>query len=91
MAVSSLEDLAKSHKGLHVAAGADDLDDDVEAGRRGLAGDAAEGGRDVGRWGRALSFNYGGLVPESGTQELGEAAVFLVNVDVDTAVPCRTD
>lgn len=47
VAVGIAEGLAEGDKGLDVAAGADDLDDNVELRRRRLAGEAAEAGRDV--------------------------------------------
>lgn len=48
MTVCFLEDFSQGDKRLDITSRTDDLDDNVELGRRGLAGETTETGRDVG-------------------------------------------
>lgn len=86
VAVGVAQRLAECDKGLDVAAGADNLDDNVEGRWRRLAGLAAKAGWDV-SWGeRLLGLGDGDLSVDDGGEELRETATFGANVDANTAV-----
>lgn len=86
VAVGVAQRLAEGDKGLDVAAGADNLDDNVERRRRRLAGLTAEAGRDV-SWGeRLLGLGDGDLSVDDGGEKLREPATLGADVNADTAI-----
>lgn len=86
VAVGVAQRLAEGDKGLDVAAGADNLDDNVECRRRRLSGLTAEAGRDV-SWGkRLLGLGDGDLSVDDGGEKLREPATLGADVNADTAI-----